>query len=110
MLSFISNLHFWFLYVAGSALLHSIKGDMLCRLHSISSEICSTFPNSAVISCDGNVILQCTGEDGGIITEYSCNGQKLASLSLNKQILVSIDNIAYCLFLCLICPNSYTIL
>ena len=56
----------------------------------MSSEICNAFPNSVVITCDGNVILQCTGEDGGLLTEYSCNGQRLSSLSLNKQILVSV--------------------
>ena len=80
-----------FLYNAADlALLHSTKGDLLCRLLPTSSEICNAFPNSTVITCDGNVILQCTGEDGGILSEYSCNGQKLSSMSLNKQILVSI--------------------
>lgn len=78
------------------ALLHSIKGDLLCRLHPTNTEICDTFPNSTVITCDGNVIVQYTGpgEDGGLITEYSCNGQKLASLSLNNQALVSICSVA----------------
>ena len=77
-------------HVAASlALLHSTKGDLLCRLLPTSSEISTAFPNSTLITCDGNVILQCTGENGGSIIEYSCNGQKLASLSLNEQILVS---------------------
>lgn len=75
--------------VADLALLHSTKGDLLCRLLPTSSEICNVFPSSTVITCDGNVILQCTGEDGGVLTEYSCNGQKLSSVSLSKQILVS---------------------
>ena len=79
----------YYIFVADLALLHSTKGDLLCRLLPISSKICAVFPNSTVITCDGNVILQCTSEEGGLIIEYSCNGQKLSSFTLNKQILVS---------------------
>ena len=77
------------IFVADLALLHSTKGDLLCRLLPTNSKICAIFPNSTVITCDGNVILQCTSEEGGLIIEYSCNGQRLSSFTLNKQILVS---------------------
>ena len=80
---------YFVLFVADMALLHSTKGDLLCRLLTTSSEICNVSPSSTMITCDGDVILHCTGEEGGLLIEYSFNGERLSSFSLNKQILVS---------------------
>ena len=77
------------LFVADMALLHSTKGDLLCRLLTTSSEICNVSPTSTLITCDGDVILHFSGEEGGLLIEYSCNGERLSSFSLNKQISVS---------------------